>query len=316
MSNRNFPAITISVLTFNRWTMLRRVLMELSALRYTPLEIIVVDNHSEDQTAHALPQEFPGIRHMRTSENVGASARNLGLQAASGEIVVTLDDDITGLSDAALEHVASYFCANPGVGGLNFGVRTIEGEICNWIHHCRQEDYWDQEFLTYEITEGAVAFRKLAVDRSGGYPEAFFLSHEGPDLAFRLLEAGFTVKYSGAVSVTHHFAGEGRSPWRNYYFDTRNQLWLAARNFPVSYAFPYLSRGLLSMALYSLRDGYFRYWLKAIRDGLLGLRIAMRERKVLSRRTMAVVREIDATRPDLAYMVRTRWFSKRPIHMR
>lgn len=316
MESSAFPAISICILTFNRWSMLRGMLEELSALSYAPLEIIVVDNCSEDGTSAALPASFPSIRYIRTEKNIGASARNIGMDAASGEIIVTLDDDITGLTDTTLRFLADYFRANSNVGGLNFGVRNIDGDVCNWIHHCKQADYFDKEFLTYEITEGAVAFRKTAIELSGGYPEAFFLSHEGPDLAFRIFEAGYSVKYSGTVSVTHHFADEGRAPWRNYYFDTRNQLWLAARNFPLTYALAYLGRGLASMALYSLRDGYFRYWLKALKDGFAGLGKALRERRVLSKSTMAIVKDIDALRPDLFYMIKVRLLSKRAIYLK
>jgi GT2 family glycosyltransferase len=178
------------------------------------------------------------------------------------------------------------------------------------VHHCRVEDFEHRSFLTYEITEGAVAFRNAALKRAGYYPDGFFLSHEGPDLAFRIFEHGFKVLYTGEVSVRHSFAQEGRQPWRNYYYDTRNQLWLAARNFPALYAARYLTRGLLATLVYALRDGYFRYWLKAIADGLAGTRQALRQRKVLSAATMTVLRQIDAQRPTIGYLVRRRVLSR------
>ena len=125
-----------------------------------------------------------------------------------------------------------------------------DGRTCNWVHHCKEEEYYDREFLTYEITEGAVAFRKKALNCSGYYPENFFLSHEGPDLAFRIFENGYRVIYWGDIRVEHLFSEEGRKPWRNYYYDTRNQFWLAARHFPFDYAVVYLGRGLGSMLVY------------------------------------------------------------------
>ena len=81
--------------------------------------------------------------------------------------------------------------------------------------------------------------------------------------------------YSPLVTVGHFRASEGRTPWRNYYYDTRNQFWLAGRNFPVGYSMIYLTRGLFAMFLYSLRDGYLRYWFRGVGAGVLGLKNAL-----------------------------------------
>lgn len=307
MINENYPLISISILTYNRVKLLRTLLVDLTSLQYTYLEIIVIDNHSQDETQQAIPVEFPSVKYIRTDKNIGASARNIGMQAAVGDIIVTLDDDIQGLNDKDLRFLANYFDLNPKVGALNFGVRTIEGEVCNWVHHCKQEEFYDKNFMTYEITEGAVAFRKMAISQSGGYSDAFFLSHEGPDLAFRIYEAGYEVRYSGVISVSHHFANEGRTPWRNYYFDTRNQIWLAARNFPISYAITYLVRGLPAMAFYSIRDGFFLYWVKALWDGIIGLRSSLKERRALSKETMSIILDIDSQRPNILYVLKRRF---------
>jgi hypothetical protein len=129
-------------------------------------------------------------------------------------------------------------------------------------------------------------------------------------LAFRILDTGFNVIYSGEVAVKHLFDPKNREPWRKYYFDTRNQFWLAARNYPISYMLVYLSRGLFSMLIYSIRDGYFWYWAKAIIDGLAGLKKAIKQRKVLSQRTINIVRLIDSKRPGLGYMIRKKVLDK------
>jgi GT2 family glycosyltransferase len=303
-------AFTICVLTYNRVDLLRRLLEELSQIEYGPFEIIVVDNHSEDETERMVINEFPTVVYIRTERNLGAAARNLGMRAARGEIIITLDDDVRGVSGKDLECLSQMFLGDPSLGALNFRVLNENGRTCNWVHHCKEEYYSDREFLTYEITEGAVAFRKSALVCSGYYAEEFFLSHEGPDLAFRIFENGYAVRYTGSVRVEHLFSEDGRGSWRNYYYDTRNQLWLAARQFPFYYTIVYLGRGLISMLAYSVRDGYFRFWVRAMLDGFRGLKSAVRQRHVLSRRTMAILREIDDKRPSLTYLLRKRLFKK------
>ena len=237
--------------------------------------------------------------------------RNLGLKNAMGDVVITLDDDVVGVNDQAITRLLEYFDRNPRLGAVNFKVIDhLHGEICNWVHHYPVEEYGDREFSTYEITEGAAAFWREAVARVGYYPDAFFISHEGPDLALRLLNAGYEVIYSPRVVVVHCHAASGRRSWYNYYFDTRNQFWLAARNFSLPHGLRYLCRGLSAMLAYSLRDGFLRYWLRGVIDGLQGLPAAGRQRSVVSREVMALVREIDRNRPGILYYVRTRLFKR------
>lgn len=317
MDIKNSPlSVSICILTYNRSSLLRVLLEKIRGLICASIEIIVIDNHSEDQTREMMMTEFSDVKYLRTERNIGAAARNIAMKAAKGDIIVTLDDDVAGLDGRDLEVLVSKFSEDPTVGAVNFRVKNSEGAVCNWVHHCRHEDFADKEFPTYEITEGAVAFRKKVLEYSGYYPETFFLSHEGPDLAFRIIESGFKVIYTPNVEVTHCFATEGREPWRNYYYDTRNQLWLAFRNFPILYALRYLGRGLLSMLMYSVRDGYFYYWLKALVDGLTGLKQVMGERRVLSAATMKVITMIDSQRPSLGYMIKDRLLAKNSANLK
>lgn len=305
------PKVTISVLTYNRSQLLEELIASLCELQYSSLEIIVIDNYSRDGTEQMIQKYLPRVNYIRNDENIGVVARNIGLEKAEGDIVITLDDDVTGITDDDIANIINIFSAKPTISAVNFKVvDPANDEIINWVHHCKVEDYHDMVFDTYEITEGAVAFSKKALDEVGYYSPHYFISHEGPDLAFRLLEAGYDVIYTGSVSV-HHFTAEGgRENWRNYYYDTRNQFWLAGRNFPVSYSLVYLSRGLLSMLVYSLRDGYTKYWFKAVYDGLVGLKEVAKERHVLSPNTMRTIKKIDAMRPSLIYLIRKRLFQK------
>lgn len=309
MANIN-PLVSLCILTFNRCSLLRKLLIELQKLTYAPLEIIVVDNHSQDETQKMMELDFPKLIYIRTHENIGAAGRNIGMKTAKGEIIISLDDDVCDLKDEGIQILVNKFIEDVNLGAVTFRYVDMDGRNCNWVHHCKEEDYYDKEFITYEILEGAVAFRKEILELSGYYPENFFLSHEGPDLAFRMLDKGFKVIYSGQVSVKHLVGEGGRKSWRNYYYDTRNQVWLATRHLPLSYSLIYLGRGLSSMLIYSIRDGYIFYWLKAIKDGFAGMGQAMRERKVLSKNTMNILKEIDFNRPSLGYMIKKRLLSK------
>ena len=296
---------SIVALTFNRTHLLARLLADLQVFARAGAQIIIVDNASTIP-AETITRLHAHVTVIRAPYNLGAAGRNLGFDAATGDVIICLDDDIYGLSHDALQRLDGIF-ADSRIGAVNFTVlEEGSGNIVNWVHHRSVEQFYATVFETYEITEGAVAFRRSILQRIGGYHQAFFLSHEGPDLAFRIMNEGSRVIYSPAVRVTHSFAPEGRTSWRSYYYDTRNTLWLAARNLPMSYALRMVARQLLAMLFYSLRDGYFRWWLKGMWDGVRGLRTAWGERRVLSRETMRRVRQIDSFRPPLLYLLRRR----------
>jgi GT2 family glycosyltransferase len=258
-----------------------------------------------------FPALFPEVSYIRMDRNIGIGARNSGMEVAHGEFLITLDDDIIGISEKNLKILIEIFKERPNVGAVNFKViNPHDGSLCNWVHHCPSEEFQNKEFLTYEITEGAVAFRKKTLQMAGYYSANYFISHEGPDLAFRIYESGFQVIYTGRVCVKHYHASEGRAPWRNYYFDTRNQFLLVSRNFPLHYGVRYLFRGQTAMFLYSLRDGFMKYWAKGVVDGIRMALDSKDQRKVLSKQTMEIIIDIDENRPGMLYLLRKRLFRR------
>jgi GT2 family glycosyltransferase len=305
---------SIVVLTYNRRDSLRELLDDLSGVMGAVLEVIVVDNCSTDGTDEMIRQDYSRALHHRTTRNRGACARNEGMTIAHGDVIITLDDDILGLDTAAIKHIARAFRDDHRLGALNFHVVDHStGRTCNWVHHRPTADA-AAHFDTYEITEGAVAFRASALRETGGYCEEFFISHEGPDLAFRLMNAGYRVAYDGSVTVRHKHETRSRDPWRFYYYDTRNQVWLAARNMPPRYAARYLVTGLGAMLVYAIRDGYFLWWLRGMRDSLRRLGQIRRNRSPWTATTAAAVRRIDKHRPGFWALLRRRLFS-RPPHL-
>ena len=300
--------LSLSILTYNRCDQLDVTLSGLVKLS-SDIEIIVVDNNSTDNTEKLVKDKYTNIRYIKTPENIGASARNIGILSASGDILIMLDDDIVGITDDDIKLIDKYFSENNELAAINFKVLNhADLQICNWVHHCRQEVFGNSEFRTYEITEGAVAFRKSIVTKVGNYPERFFISHEGPDLAFRIINAGYYLIFTPKIDVIHYHITTGRKKWLNYYYDTRNQIYLAIRNFPILYGIKYLFIGLSSMMIYSIRDGYFKYWFKGIYDGLFGIGWAFETRNVLNNRAMKYLKSIDKNRPSLFYMIKKRFF--------
>ena len=186
-------SVAISILTFNRAPLLKELLSSLQGPAMRDVELIVVDNHSGDETPRIMSEEFPGVTYLRTTANIGVAARNMGIQRSQADIVVTLDDDISGITSDDIAYLVGQFENHHKLGAMNFKVVDhATGSLSNWVHHRNQDEWAGRRFTTYEITEGAVAFRRMVFEKSGYYPEHFFLSHEGPDLAFRIMERATT----------------------------------------------------------------------------------------------------------------------------
>jgi len=303
--------ISVSILTYNRPDILKENLTGLVACLSELCEIIVVDNSTNDETRDLLEHSFPQVRYFRNDANLGVAGRNRGLSIAQGELVITLDDDVTDLSIADIRCLRKKFIETPQLGALCFRVLHYQtGLICNWSHPRMAELDGMGSFPTYEISEGAVAFRLEALHETGLYFEKYFISHEGKDLAYRIMNRGYRVEYDGNISVIHHHAIAGRKDWRRYYFDTRNSFWIAARNMPILYGTGFLIRTLSAMLAYSLRDGYLKYWFKAVFEGIKSSREIAKTREPWAPFTKAMCLQIDRHKPGFAYMMRKRLFRR------
>lgn len=299
--------VSIVILTFNRRDNVLGLLDELSGITDPATDVIVVDNGSADGTAEAVAELFPAVRLVALTENVGVGGRNRGMDVARGEIIITLDDDMVDFGDAEIAGVRRAFAARNDLGAVNFKI-TWPGtdRVRDWVHHRPTADA-EEIFETYEITEGAVAWRRAALDEVGRYRDDFFISHEGLDLALRLLDAGWVVGYDGNISIGHMPAVGGRKSWRRYYYDTRNLIWIAVLHLAWPTAVWYLIKGLGAMLVYSARDGFLIYWLRAIRDGVSGGRALLAERRPVSATTREYLRECDRHRESFWRMVRKRF---------
>ena len=88
------PEVSVIIPNWNRKDVLRRTLEHLAPLAgEAELETIVVDNASSDGAPEMVERDFRSVKLLRLDENIGAAARNVGLEHARGRYVVMLDND-------------------------------------------------------------------------------------------------------------------------------------------------------------------------------------------------------------------------------
>ena len=308
------PKVSISILNYQRRDTLRLALRHALAQEYEELQVLVVDNASTDGSPQMVEAEFPSVRLLRLPRNVGCAARNAGVAAASGQIVITIDNDVLLWEPSAVRTVVEVFATRPSLACLNFKILDADGDLCfrDWCHPRDWRRSADQEFVTDTVLEGASAFRREAFERAGGYWAPLFLGHEGLDLALRLIEAGHDLLYTPAVRVRHLVSTEARPSSRIYYTFTRNGVWVALRNHRPFAAAGSIAKDLALMAFSSARAGHWGSYFRGLRDGLAGSRGALDVRRPLRRDTYRRLQEIRSLQPSLLQKARRHW-QERPI---
>ncbi|HEX3244340.1 MAG TPA: glycosyltransferase, partial [Chloroflexota bacterium] len=117
--------VSAVIVSFNTAPLLERAIQSLNRSRelVDGLEIIVIDNASDDGSPQLVRDRFPDVRLVRLTRNVGfAAGTNMGLRMARGEQLLLLNPDAELLHDA-LPRLSSFLDDHPWVAAV--GPRLI-----------------------------------------------------------------------------------------------------------------------------------------------------------------------------------------------
>jgi GT2 family glycosyltransferase len=268
---------------------LRLALVSLARQRGVDVDVVVVGNGWQP---NGLP---PGVRSLGLLEDEGIPAgRNAGVPHARGDLLFFLDDDASLATNDALARVAANF-EDPRLGLLQLRVATRSGGRArrDWVPRLRVGDPARSSDVT-AVWEGAVAMPRRVFDEVGGWPAEFRHAHEGIDLAWRVLDAGYRVRYAGDVIALHPAQGAPMPHAYSSYFGARNRVWLARRHLP-------LPLGVIYVLMFALRTVPRLRSAHAVREAARGYRDGLRgpcgKRRKLRIRTL--VRMTLAGRPPI-----------------
>jgi GT2 family glycosyltransferase len=198
------PRVSVVVCSFNGARTLRDCLDGISELDYPDYEVIVVDDGSTDGTS-AIAGEYP-VR-LITTENRGlSSARNTGLEAATGEIVAYIDDDARP-DTHWLQYLVRTFGEDEwaAVGGPNLAPAT-DGRFADCVDNAPGGPIHvllsDRE--AEHIPGCNMAFRRSTLQEIGGFDPQFRVAGDDVDVCWRLQAHGAKIGFSPAAVVWHH----------------------------------------------------------------------------------------------------------------
>jgi GT2 family glycosyltransferase len=241
------PDISIIIVNYNvKHFLLQCVRSVEQALKGLSGEIIVVDNHSNDDSVPYLRPLFPGVQFISLDENVGfGRANNLALEKARGQFILFLNPD-TLVEEQTFNVLLAYMREHPEAGACGCKVLNPDGTLqpaCRrsfptpWVAFAkvfglqalfprsRLMARYNQTFLdenaTYYVDAISGSFmlvRREALDRIGGFDPTFFMYGEDLDLCYRLNAAGWKIAYIHTTKIIHY---KGESTRRSSINSTR-----------------------------------------------------------------------------------------------
>ena len=254
------PAVSIVIPNLNRKNQLRQTLSRITALNEAATQIIVIDNGSSDGADRMVERTFPNVELIRLGENRGAAGRNLGIRQAKAPITFMLDNDSCP-APGTLERIHEAFAADPRLGVLACRVRLEAGGH-------------EPGGLPGVFIGCGAAMRTDLVKKLGGYPEDFGYYVEEYDLACRVWQSGFSVRWDRHALVHHAKSSDQRDMNRIVYYLVRNNVWLWNRYCPAELRDTVIQRTLRRYKLIAKREhamqGYYR--------GLIHAKLSTRRR--------------------------------------
>lgn len=195
------------------------------------LQVVLVDNDSEDGTVEMVLERFPEVLVVANRANVGfAQANNQALEHATGDYVLYLNPD-TEVGEGTLARCVAELEADSGLGMVGCRLIYPDGEI---QYSCARRAYrfgdllieafylhklfpahplfgrqllGDWDHLSDREVEGiSGAFMMLPrslAEELGGMATEVFLYHEDMDLCLRVRQAGYRIKYLADVQTVH-----------------------------------------------------------------------------------------------------------------
>ncbi len=289
--------LSIVIICWNDWKVIENCLRSIfEATSLVECEVIVSDNGSTDGSIERIRTQFPAVHVIENRANLGfAKGNNVGIRESRGEYILILNPD-TIVHPGSLDRWIEFASLHPEAGA--FGCRVLNpdgtyqgparpfptvGRSLIAALGLRQLERLGRAFQSdiYQSWKGdsereidwqsgcCVLFRGDLLKKLEGFDERFFYHYEEVDLCHRVWEAGYSIRFTPEVTITH-LGGQsvGRFPVRFALETNRNCYRYFYKHFGAQGATR--CRRVMLMHLRIRQVGYsIRYWFRPT-EGLKG----------------------------------------------
>ena len=217
--------VSIIIVNWNGKEFLKSCLKSIFNQTYSNFEVIVVDNHSFDESVDFIKDNFPDVKIIELDKNYGfAKAANIGIKKATGKYILILNNDII-LQPDSLEKMVKFMNERKDVGIIQpkVVISSIEKlDNCGsfftdfgWPYHrCLYRDpnipEANVELPVCSAYGACMLIRREVFEKIGLFDEKYFMYGEELDLCCRAWLSGYKVYYVPRTTVFHVKGGSVR----------------------------------------------------------------------------------------------------------
>lgn len=304
--------LSVVVLNWNARSYILNCLKSIINCEYGNLEIILIDNYSQDGSIALLKSsltqdELSRVKIIINEKNYGAAhALNQGAEIARGKYITFVATD-TKIDSACLGKMVEVFESDESIGGAsckllmmdNAGQFDSAGEYLNQYgfllqrhaEHETDKGQFDEIVELFSVKGTALTVRKDVFDLAGGYPEDYFMFLEETDLCWRIWLSGYRIVFVPSA-VIYHASGasinsHNHASYIVKYYGSRNYITTLFKNFGILSLFKILPLHVfmwLSLGMFFMFKKRFRecaYIMKGVFWNFLHFRKILEQRRVI-----------------------------------
>ena len=258
MTPHNQPDLSLIIVNYNVRGFLEAMLQSVErASEGLQVEIIVVDNHSSDDSVRMVRQHYAGVRLIENQENRGfAAANNQGLEVYRGRYACLVNPDVL-LQEDTLRVMVDFMDRHTDVGAAGCKILNPDGALqlacrrsiptptsaffkltglSNIFPKSRRIGAYNMTYLDpdevadVDAVSGSFMFvRREAIEQAGLLDESFFMYGEDLDWLYRMRQSGWRVCYVPTTRIVHYKGESAKKSRRRPSFEFYRAMYIFAR---------------------------------------------------------------------------------------
>ena len=243
------PLVSIITLNYNRAEVTAAFLESSKNLLYPHYEILVCDMSSSENPANVFDvKTYPNTRILLSEKNLGfAGGNNWGMRHAKGDFIFIVNND-TELTPGIIQLLLRPFSQNTTIGAVCPKIKYFsDKKIIQYAGFRPMNPYtgrtsaigdleqdngqYNVSGITYGAHGCAMMIKKEVIEKTGMFPEKFFLYYEEWDWSTRIRKAGYKIWYQAEATIYHKESKTvGKDNPMKVYYHTRNRILYMRRN--------------------------------------------------------------------------------------
>ena len=233
--------ISIIIVTWNSEEYIESCLIAIKGGVTPPLQIIIVDNASQDKTVELAKEKFPDVQIIENPSNLGLSmAVNQGTKLSTGKYILFLNPDVV-VKENAIQELYQFMEQREDVGACGPRFWTPSGKLqrsCRELPSFRNLfmeftglgrftkcSSWKMWYFDYNVRAvrelplpsevdqpmgSCLLIRKKVFDEVEGMNPRYPIFMNDVDLCYRIKKAGYNIYFVPSANVSHYLGGSTR----------------------------------------------------------------------------------------------------------